>query len=338
MRISAELPTGVAALLGADAAKLRRLERTLADALLEEGFEEALLPILDYLDPYQPILGPKAEAELYRLVDRDGELLALRSDFTPLLGRLLAPRLETLGTPRRIFYRGEVVRRDADSPGRRRALWQIGAEILGVPGEAGEHEALERFLALLGKAGARSVRIVVGLAGALDHVLLEGRSPQQAVELAGAIERRDRSAVRGDRTLLEVVERGIPEDPERLGAGTAARLTRLESLCRELERAHPEVAISIDLAELARQTRAPELIAAASARSYYDGLVFRAYLGRAFLAVGGGGRYDGLFERLGAPVAAVGFSIGLDSLVEGLDASAATLASRRLGQVEAEVR
>lgn len=332
MRVSAELPIGVAALLGPAASRLRRLEGELCDALGTWGFQEAVLPLLDYVDPYRSILGPRADAELYRFVDRDGELLAVRSDFTPLLARLVAPRLDALGAPARICYRGEVVRRDADHPGRRRALWQLGAEILGVPGEEAEHEALERFLGLLAVAGARSVRVVVGLAGALDRALLRGRTPAEAVALAGAIERRDRSAVRHDPVLLEVVEAGVPRDLGALGGDVAARLERLGALARTLEQAHPEVAISLDLAELARQTRAVELQAAAAARAYYDGVVFRASVGRGFLPVGSGGRYDGLFAKLGADVAAVGFSIGLDRLIEAVDAEErVTVVPQRLG-------
>jgi histidyl-tRNA synthetase len=47
--------------------------------------------------------------------------------------------------------------------------------------------------------------------------------------------------------------------------------------------------------------------------------VFRAYLGPSALPIGGGGRYDRLFRLLGADLPAVGFSLGLDRLIEGID-------------------
>ncbi len=47
---------------------------------------------------------------------------------------------------------------------------------------------------------------------------------------------------------------------------------------------------------------------------YYTGLVFRAYAPGLGFEVGGGGRYDGLLERFGRPMPAVGFMLGLDRL------------------------
>ena len=119
MRVSAALPTGVAALLFESARARRRLEGKLVALVEERGYGEAILPILDYLEPYESLLTPASRAELYRFIDRDGEQLALRADFTPLLARLLAPRLAALDLPLRLFYRGDVVRYEADRPAAR---------------------------------------------------------------------------------------------------------------------------------------------------------------------------------------------------------------------------
>ncbi|HEX2164041.1 MAG TPA: ATP phosphoribosyltransferase regulatory subunit, partial [Thermoanaerobaculia bacterium] len=157
MRISASLPQGVAALLFGAARRRRELEARLVERLSAAGFDEVVLPIVDYLEPYEPLLAAAGRGELYRFVDRDGELLALRADFTPMLARLLAPMLgggngggpPALALPLRLFYRGDVVRYGEERPGRDRELYQVGAELLGVPGADGEREMLRLFLALL---------------------------------------------------------------------------------------------------------------------------------------------------------------------------------------------
>lgn len=118
MRVSAALPAGVAALFFEAAAERRRLEGQLAAVLEAAGYGEVLLPILDYFEPYEPLLGAAARGRLYRFVDRGGEVLALRADFTPMLARLLAPRLAHLPLPLRLFYRGDVVRQQEDRSGR----------------------------------------------------------------------------------------------------------------------------------------------------------------------------------------------------------------------------
>src|SRR5262249_11206619 len=155
---------------------------------------------------------------LYRFVDRDGALLALRSDFTPMLARLLAPRLASLDLPLRLFYRGDVLRYQIERAGRQREFYQLGAEILGLPGEEGEAESLRHFLPPPAGGGRPRLYLVLGFAGALDRLLLERANGQGAAALADAIVRRERRAARRAGTsLLEVVERGLPADPAVLG-------------------------------------------------------------------------------------------------------------------------
>lgn len=338
MRISAALPHGVSALLGASARRRRRLETLLAGRLEEAGFEEVVLPIVDYLEPYEALLTPATRRELYQFVDRDGELLALRSDFTPMLARLIAPRLDALELPLKVYYRGDVVRFQEERPGRLRELFQLGAELLGEAGEAAEERMLRLFLDLITAGHGEAVDVVLGFAGALDRVFEEAAPGADPGEVASALLHRDREALRraGSKVLLQVAERGVPDDPAALGVAAGERLRKLLDLRDRLAQEHPGVRLSVDLAELATLSpSAPaaarrgagrpggeEADAALGGRSYYDGLVFRAYLGASALPVGGGGRYDRLFRALGAEVPAVGFSLGLDRLGVLLDRGA----------------
>ncbi|MES1240317.1 MAG: ATP phosphoribosyltransferase regulatory subunit [Acidobacteriota bacterium] len=306
MKVSAALPTGVEALLFESARRRREMEQRLVARVVAADYAEVILPILDYLEPYEELLTPSSRAELYRFIDRDGEQLALRADFTPMLARLLAPRMAGLPLPLRMFYRGDVIRFEEERAGRQREFYQLGAELLGVGGEAGEHEVLRLFLDALSASGVGEgapVQVVLGLAGALDN-LVHGCG-----ELAAAVARRERSEVRRRcPELLPVVETGLPAHPEDLGEPAAGRLRGLLALRDELAPAVPQVRLSVDLAEFAA--------AGQGDRSYYDGLVFRAYAGPSALPVGGGGRYDRMFRALGAEVPAVGFSVSVDRLVE----------------------
>ncbi|MCB1054064.1 MAG: ATP phosphoribosyltransferase regulatory subunit [Acidobacteria bacterium] len=317
MKVTAALPAGVSALFFEAADRLRRLEADLAATLEGAGFSEVVLPILDYLEPYDPLLTPAGRSELYRFIDRDGEQLALRADFTTLLARLLAPRLQSLELPLRFFYRGDVVRYQEDRPGRGRESYQMGAELLGVPGTQAEHEMFRLCLELALRSGLEGLRVVMGFAGALDRPLLDaaarGAVPE---ELAAAVERRERATARAaGPALLEVVEHGAPSDPEALGEDAATALRGLEALSTGMQRLFPKIGFTIDLAEFARFTRAPELGAARGRRSYYDGLLFRVYAAAGADPIAGGGRYDQLFRSLGAEVPAVGFYLAIDRIL-----------------------
>jgi ATP phosphoribosyltransferase regulatory subunit HisZ len=239
-----------------------------------------------------------------------------------------------------MFYRGDVVRYEESRPGSRRELYQMGVELLGMagavpgePAEEAEREVLGLFLeALAGGPGGGPRQVVLGLAGSLDAALLaaagggsRGDLPATAAATvtavaaatAAAVARRERSVVRqACPALLRIVETGLPERPEDLGPAAAVRLRWLLALRDELAARFPAVQLSVDLAEFARFSRHPDLAAAAGARSYYDGLVFRAYAGAAAVPVGGGGCYGSLFRALGADIDAVGFSLNLDGLLE----------------------
>lgn len=318
MKVSAALPIGVAALLFESARRRREAEGRLVALFEGAGYAEAILPILDYLEPYEALLTSASRSELYRFMDRDGEQLALRADFTPMLARLLAPRLGTLELPLRIFYRGDVIRYEEERAGRQRELYQVGAELLGIAGDAAEHEILRLFLQALTREGGSNLQVVLGFAGALDRLLLDA-GVDDPLALAAAVARRERGPVRqACPTLLAVVESGLPDEPEDLGPVAAVHLRRLLDLRDELAVAFPQVHLVIDLAEFARHGRDPHLTPDVGERSYYDGVVFRAYAGASALPVGGGGRYDSLFRRLGAEVPAVGFSLSVERLLEAV--------------------
>ena len=327
MRVSAALPIGVAALLFESARRRREAEGRLAELLQGAGYDEVILPILDYVEPYEALLTSASRGELYRFIDRDGEQLALRADFTPMLARLLAPRISALPLPLRVYYRGDVIRYEEERAGRQREFYQVGAELLGMPGEGAEREVLRLFLqALAGPAGG--IQVVLGFAGALDRLLLSCRAVDP-LELAAAVARRERGVVRrACPALLPVVVSGLPEQAEDLGPEAAGRLRGLLALRDELSHQFPGARLVVDLAEFARHSLDPALGVEAGERSYYDGIVFRAFAGAAALPVGGGGRYDSLFRRLGAEVAAVGFSISLERLLEARTAPAASAEDR----------
>lgn len=319
MRITSAFPTGVTALLFEEAERRRRFEQLVIGELRERDFAEVILPILDYFEPYEALVSAEARDELYRFVDRDGELLALRGDFTPMLARVLAPRVGSLDLPLRLFYRGDRVRYQEERPGRLREYYELGAELLGESGESADREMLELFLTVLGLEPGVRLRVILGFAGALDR-LLEGCEVGDRTELVRAVSRRDRLRARqASPVLLRVVEEGVPAAAEDLGEEEGAKLDRILALRDEVQQGFdPEsVTLVVDLAEFAEDTLDPELAVAMGAPPYYDGIVFSAYVDGVALSVGRGGRYDRLFRRLGADLPAIGFSISPDRLLRG---------------------
>ena len=93
------------------------------------GYEEIIPPTFEYAEVFVRAGGADVADKLIRFLDLDGQLLALRYDFTASAARLAATKLSDRATPLRVCYTGNVFRQDPgrrqapsrDSPGRRRA-------------------------------------------------------------------------------------------------------------------------------------------------------------------------------------------------------------------------
>lgn len=124
-------PTGARPLLIEETARRRSAESLLVSIAEAAGFSEIALPILDFAEPYSSLSALELRRRSYRFTDRDGELVTLRSDFTPMVARALAPSLTEHPFPLRVFYRGDVIRCELSRLGADREEFQAGAEIVG---------------------------------------------------------------------------------------------------------------------------------------------------------------------------------------------------------------
>src|ERR1035441_3592604 len=112
------LPRGVQAFLFDAAERRRKAEDSVVRRLQEAGLREVILPVLDFADPYAGVTA-EGDERVYRFLDRQGNTLSLRADFTPMAARVVAPRLGTLSEPVSLFYRGDVVRDEETGVGGR---------------------------------------------------------------------------------------------------------------------------------------------------------------------------------------------------------------------------
>lgn len=309
-RRRASLPSGAAAYVFEEATRRRDAEDRIVADLRRAGYHEAIVPSADYLAPYLSHLSAREERELYRFVDRHGDTLALRADFTIALARHLAPRLTPEAPPTRVFYRGEVLRGGAGDGGSAE-FYQVGAELLGDSSSGADVEIAERCLAALQAAGAATAHVVLSAVGALERMLAPEMSGSRAMQLARAIRER----------RLSVTARAA----DAISSDFAARVRRL--LEGDLPPGDPHLArIGARGATLARVAAALSKrtgcrvaidVAEPAPRSYYTGFFFAAYGESGGEPIAGGGRYDGLYAAFGVPRAAVGFALGLEGAVGG---------------------
>ena len=188
-------------LLVEETARRRRTESRFVDLLEGAGFDEVLLPIIDYAEPYASIASPDAKRQSYRFVDRDGELVAIRSDFTPMVARALAPAIDSANLPLRVFYRGDVIRCEASRLGTNREMFQIGAEIIGDASIEADVEVMEL---------AASIVRAFGLEPRIVYSGSPAPPPARIGEDAGASEDEDPRYYTGLRFRVYIDGRRVP--------------------------------------------------------------------------------------------------------------------------------
>jgi ATP phosphoribosyltransferase regulatory subunit len=275
-------PTGVRPLLIEETARRRRIESRFVDHLEQAGFAEITLPIIDYVEPYAALVDRDATRQSYRFVDREGDLVAIRADFTPMLARALAPSMSEEELPLRLFYRGDVIRCEASRLGANRELFQIGAELVG-DGSVEADVAMLRLASELVRAFNGKPTIVyndVSIAAALGAGARDALVTKRAGADTPPIVRK---LIAGEATLEDVA----PFAPK--------AAARLEAIGRALD--PDEFVLHLDDFE--------------EGAGYYTGLRFRVY-GKSLIAQGG--RYDTLYARFGTSAPAIGFTFTIEEL------------------------
>ena len=261
----------------------------------------------------------RAADAAYRFFDERGDLLALRSDMTVPIARLVASRYAGAEPPLRLCYLANAYRAVRPQRGQMREFVQAGVELIGAPAPEGTAEVVEVLEAALDAAGLD--RAVIGLGDAdlyrqlLTELGVEGEARDSILErLADPRPGRPRGRALGELEGIgdEQVRRPASRSPScaaaarcwsRRARSAAPRSSGRPPGCSEtfeaLEARGVAERVQIDLG-LLRDL------------GYYSGAILEVYDPALGHVLGGGGRYDGLLKRFGVDLPAAGFALYLE--------------------------
>jgi ATP phosphoribosyltransferase regulatory subunit len=297
------IPPGTRDVLPDEMRELREISSRMRATFEQAGYGEVHTPALEY----EEVLRrgeERAAGARYRTFDEQGDVLALRSDMTIPIARVVGARYADASPPFRFCYFAHAWRAVERGVGEPREFLQGGLELIGADGPEGDAEVVSLTVEALDAAGLRRHRVGVG-DGSLYRNLLDsaGVPDVEHVPLLECLSRRDLvglemriAALSGlgasDRELLVELptRRGGPEVLEH-AAG-------LRPLHRALEERGVADRVIYDLG-LVREL------------GYYTGAVFEVYDPAVGFALGGGGRYDDLLGRFGRPLPACGVALDL---------------------------
>jgi ATP phosphoribosyltransferase regulatory subunit len=330
MKSYTQIPPGTQILIGRAARRRRVLERAICSVFEGWSYEEIIPPIFDYYDVFTKGWGH--EEQIYRFIDRDGNILALRPEFTSLVAKTVATRLASSPKPIRLFYSGEVLRFEKPKGGRQREFAQIGIEHYGGAAKSADVEILLVAVETFQRLGIQSFQINLGSVDFFGGIVDRMELPKEQIDaLKEALNIKDQprlEALLQDLPLEDRRKKILRAVPHLTGgrsviaearslvknSRSVEALDHLEEIYSIFERLDLAQHLTIDLGEI-------------RGFDYYTGILFRAYVRGLGFEVAGGGRYDGLPAAFGEDVPAVGFSFSLDRLEQiatpMLDSSAA---------------
>ena len=311
------IPPGMKDVLPGEASKRRRMVNELMDAFTSYGYEEVGTSSLEFYDVVER--DGMDPSEVFKLIDREGQILALRPDVTTPIARMVASRLRDRRLPFRLSYTGSTFRYETVQVGRQREFTQVGVELIGSDDLMADLEVLLLAIESVERTGIKEFKIGIGeiniTQGFLKEMLADEELVEEARELvikknfvgleALLFEHADANKAK---VFLQLVRKNggekILEEIEGYSEGVAyqAAIAGLKELAKVVREYGYEDKIFFDFSIL-------------RSFSYYTGMVFEGYAEGIGHPICGGGRYDGLLGLFGFEAPAVGFAMGVERVM-----------------------
>jgi ATP phosphoribosyltransferase regulatory subunit len=307
-----KLPAGVRDWLPQEFAYKQEIEETIRGVFRTWSYAEMLTPTFESYESLERGLGEKLMQQTFRFTDPLGSQLALRTEMTTPIARVVSARLRNATLPLRLSYIATGFRYEEPQLGRMREFTQAGAELIGGPGVDAEAEVLFMAIETLDAVGLTDARFDINDAAIVDGILRRaGRSGEELQRYKQLIADRNVVAIedetirrltmtRGREDVVELL-RSMCETPE-----SKAALERLERILRRADKLGYRDRINIDFA-LLRDLE------------YYTGFVFEGFIADLGFSLCGGGRYDSLLPRFGYDVSAIGWMVGVERILLALE-------------------
>ena len=301
---------GMNDLLPADSELWSSLDDTISNLLISYGYKYCRTPIVESTETFSRAIGEVTdivEKEMYTWEDNNGNSLTLRPEGTASVVRMMIEHNLPREGIQKVFYNGPMFRHERPQKGRYRQFHQVGAEVFGASDAKIDAELISITDSLWKSLGINA-RLEINSLGSK-----ESRSSYRKI-LADFfnenISQLDEDSLRRLKTNplrildsknkdLELLISNAPKMIDHLDEESQEHFTILKNYLDNLD-------IPYDVN--------PKLV---RGLDYYNQTVFE-WISNDLGSQGticGGGRYDGLVEKMGGnPTPAIGFAMGLERI------------------------
>ena len=306
-----QVPMGTETIYIEEAYKHRQANEELGKLFTSWGYLPVETPVFDFFDIYQDFI--PALKDIYRLIDREGDLLMLRSDITLFLAKQMGLSLKETDLPVRICYSGTILRHQNREDISKNEFFQTGVELIG---KEDSNADLEILMLLNSTFNSLEIKPIVHIGSRkLLNASVSDFNNSDKKQIMSMIsyrnfenlknklkEKNDKERINFLTNLFQFI--GTPEELKTLIDSSEKviikeELTALNDLIlimESLSKLNVDSDFIIDLSEVGNQ-------------SYYTGIVFQGYIEGVDSAVVSGGRYDNLLGQFGFEAPSVGFSL-----------------------------
>jgi len=309
-------PGGMRSYLPGVATELKSIEKEIIDVFALWGYRPIITPTLEYFESLTEGMGRTLDKKLYKFIDYEGNILALRPEMTAPIARTLSTRLNEVELPLRLSYSASVFRYDQPQTGKNREIYQLGVEFIGEKSYLADAEAIILAIESLQKTGIKDFKIDIGHAGYLNGIIKELELDEDLeFDIKTYLNKKDLVGLNNyimelnipDKDTLKTIPllRGrldILEDAQKIvnNEDSKEAIKNLRKIYNYLESYGFADYITFDLGLI-------------RGFDYYTGLVFEGFTEKLGYTICGGGRYDNLLKKYsGRKIPAIGFAIGIE--------------------------
>ena len=308
-----------------DAELRRRVTARILDVYARYGYEAIETPALEDLEVLVGSGGGENEKLIFKVLKRGarleeelqagGELadMGLRFDLTVPLARFVANHLNDLPMPFKAAHIAPVWRAERPQRGRYREFTQCDIDIVGEAGIAAEIELCSATIEALESVGIKGGTVRLNdrrlLRATVEHYLGQLDRPDEVYIALDKLDRSDPAEVAAELTRAGHAAGAVGELLERLAVAEITAEGEAENALRETLAALRSQGVPARFD--------PNLV---RGLGYYTGQIFEISHPDVSYSLGGGGRYDGMTARFGAPALPMcGFSIGFERICDMVD-------------------
>ena len=307
------IPDNFADILPREARALEKMRRVCLDLFSVHGVEQVQPPLIEFVDSLLTGSGSDLDNNTFKFMDQSsGRMIGLRADITPQIARIDAHILSRQAVSR-LCYAVSCLHARPMHPLASREPIVAGAELFGASGVQADAEIMKLAVKTLRHLGVQKVHLDIGHTGILRAIMSDNLTDEKIHAVVRALRMKDpvaldkatqgfdettRFALRcltvnfGDASVLDVLERELPQKPEILNA--LAEVRKLSQVCGADD-------VSFDFCDV-------------HGYQYLTGITFSVHIPQYAQAILRGGRYDGVGLAFGRSRPACGFTVYLRAL------------------------